>query len=102
MRVLTRPQPVGFCLTCTGEGVRGALARFGWGFRFQKKSEKWPGECADRPISASKPFFWQGGWRQKNREGSDSQPLPLLPSPKPKAVDSSHMEEVAVRKDGTY
>jgi hypothetical protein len=75
MRVLTRPQPVGCCLTCTGEGVRGTLARFGWGFRFRNKRKM------ARLSNIRRDFgFWQGGWRQKNHEGSDSQPLPLLPS----------------------
>ncbi len=45
MRVLMRPQPLGRCLTCTGEGVRGALARFGWGFRFRKKRKNGRGMC---------------------------------------------------------
>jgi hypothetical protein len=43
---------------------RGSGTILGGGFVFEK-SEKWPRECADRPISASKPIFWQEGGGQK-------------------------------------
>ncbi len=46
------------------------------GVSFSKKAKNGPGNVQ----TASKPIFLAGGGRTKNREGSDSQPLPLLPS----------------------